>query len=145
MLPVIRKNGLRLWNRPNPFHEMEHFLDNFWSPDTVLTRDNFGKLDMYEDEKSLHVDVELPGVQRQDIDLSLEDGVLHLQTEQSTENTDEKENYYIKERTFGEWSRSVTLPIPVNQENIEAVFKDGILKISLEKSPEQQKHKINVH
>ena len=79
-----------------------------------------------------------------DIEITLEDGVLHLQSHHSGETEEKDSNYYVRERVQGKWARSVQLPIAVNEENIQAVFTDGILKISLEKQPDKKAHKIEV-
>jgi len=135
LVPVTRcagRNGLA------------RLFDDLWSETVTPGLSNFGNLDLYEDGGSIHVDVELPGCQRDDIELSLEDGAIHLQAQRKEERESKDANYYVRERVSGQWSRSVQLPEPVNEDNINATFKDGILRIVLEKQQKNEPHKIKI-
>jgi len=123
---------------------LARLFDDLWSETVISDSSNFGNLDLYEDRGGIHLDVELPGCQRDDIELSLEDGAIHLQAQRKEEKESKDANYYVRERIRGQWSRSIQLPEPVNKDNIDATFKDGILRIVLEKQQKNEPHKIKI-
>lgn len=143
MLPALRtRNFWPLYHR-DPWHSLGRLFDEFWPRD--IAPQNYGSIDVYEDEEHIFVEVELPGVERDQIDLTLEDGLLSLQAERTEENESKNKNYYVRERSRGQWTRSVRLPSPVNEETVDASFKDGILKVTLEKQRQAKGHKIKVN
>jgi len=146
MLPVIRHFEGRLVpvTRCAGRNGLARLFDDLWLETVTPGLSNFGNLDLYEDGGSIHLDVELPGCQRDDIELSLEDGAIHLQAQRKEEKESKDANYYVRERIRGQWSRSIQLPEPVNKDNIDATFKDGILRIVLEKQQKNEPHKIKI-
>jgi HSP20 family protein len=90
-------------------------------------------VDIYETENEIMVQAELPGVDRKDITLSLENNVLTLKGERRFEKETKQENYHRIERSYGAFSRSFSIPAIVDDEKIRADYKDGILKIALPK------------
>lgn len=97
------------------------------------------KIDISEDDKSIFIDVEVPGMKKEDMKVSLEDNILTISGEKKDE-TKEKNNksFYRVERSYGSFQRSFTLPAEVNSEKTEAKYEDGILRISFEKSQPKQ-------
>jgi HSP20 family protein len=96
-------------------------------------------LDVKETEKELVVKAELPGIDEKDIQLTVHDGVLSLRGEKKSERKDERDNYYVTERSYGSFQRSIRLPETVNDEKAEAHFDKGVLTITLPKRPEMVK------
>ena len=146
MLPVIRnfeRNLEPLWYRSGPWYGLGRLFDECWC-DSLIGSRNFGNLDLYEDDESVHVEVELPGWKREDVELTMEEGVLHIEAHRNEKKQDRNANYHVRERRSGRWTRSIQLPTTVNEEKIEAAFKDGILKISLAKQAKSKAHKIEV-
>jgi len=90
-------------------------------------------VDIYETENEILVQAELPGVDRKDITLNLENNVLTLKGERRFEKETKQENYHRIERSYGAFSRSFSIPASVDDEKIRADYKDGILKIALPK------------
>ena len=142
MLPILRNHGLRFVRPGETFGSLTRLLDEFL-PDVQPWR-HTGNLDVYEDDKNLYVEAELAGFHKDQIELILEDGVLHLKAEQQEEKEDRQETYYIRERRQGKWSRSIQLPVAVQEDNIAATYQDGVLKVSLAKQVEKQTHRIEV-
>ena len=142
MLPILRNHGFRCVQPGETFGSLTRLLDEFL-PD-VQPRRHKGTLDVYEDEKNLYVEAELAGFTKDQIELTLEDGVLHLKAEQKAENEDKQATYYIRERRQGKWSRSIQLPVAVQEDNITASYQDGVLKVTLAKEAEKQTHRIEV-
>jgi len=101
-------------------------------------------VDMSETDTAIVVHAELPGLSHDDIDLSLHDNVLTLKGEKKQQAKKEGENFHRTECCFGSFSRSFLLPTTVQQENIGAQFKDGILEITLPKVEEAKPQKIAI-
>jgi HSP20 family protein len=95
--------------------------------------------DVKETEKELVVKADLPGIDEKDIQLTIQDGVLSLRGEKKSERKDERDNYYVMERSYGSFQRSIRLPETVNDEKAEARFDKGVLTITLPKRPEMVK------
>ena len=102
-------------------------------------------VDIYDNDDKIVLKAELPGVDKKDIDIALKDRVLTLKGERSYENEVKEDRYYRKERAFGHFRRSFSLPENVDPGKIKAEFKDGILKVEIPKPAEQKPKKITIH
>ena len=101
-------------------------------------------VDFFEDVEQLVLKAELPGVNKEDLDLSLHDGVLTLAGERREEKAFEDAEVHRSERFLGKFQRSFTLPAAVNAANVQASFKDGILTVTLPKAEEAKPKQIEV-
>jgi HSP20 family protein len=108
------------------------FFDEAW--DTFSPRVN-----VVEGDKEIKVSAELPGMDEQDINVSLSHGVLTINGEKKEEH--KGENYYRMERSYGSFQRSIPLPCEVDDSKVEAVFKKGVLTINLPKTADVQVRK----
>ena len=90
-------------------------------------------VDIFETENEIVVKAELPGVDRKDITLNLENNVLTVKGERKFEKETKEENYHRIEREYGSFSRSFALPTAVNGDTVKAEYKDGVLRIILPK------------
>lgn len=88
-------------------------------------------LDVYEQEGELVVKADLPGMKREDIRISLEDGALVLQGERKEEMKVEKENFYLAECSYGSFYRRLPLAFPADSSKIVAQFRDGVLEVHI--------------
>jgi HSP20 family protein len=102
-------------------------------------------VDIYDNGEHLVITAELPGIDKEDIDIDVKNGVLTLKGERSSDNEVKEEKYYCRERTFGKFERVFRLPADVDPEKISADYKDGILKIDIPKPEEQKPKQITVH
>jgi HSP20 family protein len=102
-------------------------------------------LDVYEDKDNLYVKVEVPGMKREDIDVSLHEGSLSISGERKSEQKHEDAEVYRAERFFGRFQRTVTLPAPVAADKVKAQYKDGILTVTLPKTEEAKPKHIDVN
>lgn len=102
------------------------------------------KVDIFEDEDALVLEADMPGVKREDLELTIENNVISLSGERKMEERKESENYHRVERSYGSFTRSFTLPRTVDTEKVKAEFKDGVLTVSLPKREETKARKINV-
>ena len=119
-----------------PFELFEEF-DNLLN--TAPTRDM--KIDIFENEKSLNIEAELPGVDKKDIKINLEDNVLSIKCDKKEEKEEKGKNYFRRERIFGTFERSFKLPENVDVDKIDANFENGILKLSIPKKEKQNNSK----
>lgn len=94
------------------------------------------RVDVTEDNENLYVVADIPGVEKNEVKVSVVGDVLTISGEKKKESRDEKKNYYKIERTSGSFSRSFTLPAEIHTDKISAEFKDGVLKITLPKTEE---------
>ncbi len=101
-------------------------------------------LDMYEKSNTLIIQANLPGLKAEDIDISVSGNALIIKGEFKSEEEERHDNVHIMERCFGKFQRTVALPESVDTDNVEAVFEDGVLKLSLPKSEEAKPKQISV-
>ncbi len=93
-------------------------------------------IDVSETDKEVTVEAELPGVDEKDIDVTLTDNLLTIKGEKKQEKEEKKKDFHLTERSYGSFSRSMTLPFDADPGKIKAAFKDGVLTITLPKPPE---------
>lgn len=105
-----------------------------WSP----------SLDVYEDADKVTVQLELAGLKKEDFDISLEDDVLTISGERKPAAAADNGETFRRERVYGAFRRSVTLPTQVKGDQVKAAYKDGILTVTLPKAEEAKPRKINV-
>jgi HSP20 family protein len=101
-------------------------------------------LDVYEDKENFIVKAELPGMKKEDIEVSLHSDSLSISGERKSETKEESADACRAERYFGRFQRTVTLPVPVAADKVKAQYKDGILTITLPKTEEAKPKQIDV-
>jgi HSP20 family protein len=101
-------------------------------------------VDVYETKERLVVKARTAGVNKSDLDVSISDNTLTIRGTLSAGTEDNVENYFLQECYWGEFSRSIALPVPVKEEEIEALLKDGVLTISFGKVKQDTVKKIQV-
>jgi HSP20 family protein len=101
-------------------------------------------VDIYETDANVVVKAELPGVQKDQVGVEVKDGVLTLRGERKYEKEVKEENFHRIERSYGTFQRAFSLPTSVDQENISAVMKDGVLEVTLPKREAAKPKQINV-
>ena len=101
-------------------------------------------VDVYETREKLVVKGRVAGVNKADLDVSISDNTLTIRGTLSAGNEEDVENYFLQECYWGEFSRSLVLPVPVKEEEIEAMLKDGVLTISFAKMKQDTIKKIEI-
>ncbi len=117
--------------------DMDHLWDRFFSADPSIAPWGKGwvpSLDVSETKDKLIVKTEIAGVDPKDIDIKISGDVLTIKGEKKEEKEEKDENYHLMERRYGTFSRSIQLPMEVNEKKIKANYKNGVLKITLPKS-----------
>jgi HSP20 family protein len=112
----------------------EGFARGAWTPN----------VDIFENKDEIVLEAELPGMNREDFELTIENNVLTLRGERRFEKKDEADNYHRVERAYGAFSRSFTLPQTVSPENANAEYKNGVLRVTLHKREEVKARRIEI-
>ena len=139
----------------SPFHEMERWFEDFfrrpffgpsWWPRlrTPEFEEISPSIDLFTEGDDVVVKAELPGMKKEDIDVSVTDNTITVSGEKKQEEKVEKKDYYRLERSYGSFSRSFSLPAEVQTEKVTAKFKDGILEIRIPKTEEAKKKEKKV-
>jgi HSP20 family protein len=113
--------------------------------DESLTTSSFAPaVDVYEDEHSVTLKIEVPGIDENDIDVRIENNTLTVHGERKIEKEEKEENYRRVERQYGSFTRTFTLPTTVDSEKVSANYDKGVLKIALPKKTEAKPKQIKV-
>ena len=138
----------------NPFRElrsmqeqMNRLLDLAWNKEIgEELREGIWQppVDIYEDESTVVIKAEVPGVDQKEIDIRIEDNTLTIRGERKHSQEVKKENYHRVERFYGTFQRSFSLPHTINQEKVKATCEQGVLTITLPKREEKKPKQINV-
>jgi len=97
-----------------------------------------------KENSNYHLEVDLPGVDKNDIEIKVEDGILRVSAVRKYKNELTRDNYYVCESVFGKFERSYVLPDSVNTEKVDAKFDSGVLSIELEKTQKAKPKKISI-
>ena len=134
-LSTLREEINRLFD--SPFGELSRHMELFngWTP----------AIDLYEDKDNLIVKAELPGMKRQEIDISVHDGTLTISGERKHEEKSQDGEPYRSERFFGRFHRTLALPKPVEPDKAKANYHEGLLTVILPKTEEAKPKQIQVN
>jgi len=150
---------MTLLNRWEPFREFLTMQDRMnrmnrlyresyspEAPDEALTSTSFAPpVDIYEDEHSITLKLEVPGIDEKDIDVRIENTTLTVHGERKIEKEEKEENFRRVERQYGSFTRSFTLPSSVDPAQVSAHYDKGVLKINLAKKAEAKPKQIKVN
>jgi HSP20 family protein len=143
MSQVTNKNRLREF-LPGHWGELDTFVEQLLgsSAAAAATGGYRAPASLWEDENAFHLEVDVPGVPRDAIELTFEKGTLQVSIERPV--ADENRKYLVNERRQGKVTRTVSLPETVDGEQIEAQVIDGVLHVSIAKKPEAQPRRIEI-
>jgi HSP20 family protein len=143
MLPVLRNTSALSPTPVYPFNRLDTLFDRFFGDDGGFLSQAWTGLPvaMWDDEDHIYIEVELPGVADKDVDLSVHNGMLFIRGERKPE---EGRRYLYNGRSYGRFERVVTLPEAVKTDDVQATLANGILSITLPKSPEAKPKKITL-
>jgi len=135
------------FNRLSSLHDELNRLFDFSLPrrDTGLFSGWSPTLDVYDTKDHFFVKMELPGMKKEDIGITLQDGVLTVSGERKSDVEHKEGETFRSERYFGKFQRSVSMPAPVNPDGVTATYKDGILTIQVAKADEAKPRQIKVN
>jgi HSP20 family protein len=147
LMPHSRRSGRELVRFRD---EMDNLFNRFFDMDIPITRRFFGdgewapKLDVAEGKEDITVRAELPGCEIEDINVKLDRRVLTISGEKKQEKEEKDESVHRKERFYGSFTRMLELPADVEQENIDATYKKGVLKLVFRKTRSSEAKKITI-
>jgi HSP20 family protein len=136
MFDELQEQMARLWGQAFPLmpRPMSRPLRRMALAPTMWTP----SVDVYEKDGNLVVKAELPGMKKEDIEVTLDRGDLLIRGERKAESEIKEENYYRVERAYGSFYRRIPLPFEVKPDQITATYKDGVLDVRLPKPPQEQ-------
>ena len=147
MPTIVRWNPLRevqtLQDRMNRLFD-EAWRRNPRTEDDAITASWYPVVDVRESTDALEIQAELPGLDPKDVNVSVENGVLTLKGSRNFEKATEGETYHRVERSYGAFERSFTLPTNVDTTRIQAVYKHGVLHLTLPKREEAKPKAISI-
>lgn len=126
-----------------PAAQADEPVDSEWNDEDAVLPGQLA-VDVYETKERLVVKARTAGVNKSELDVSIADNTLTIRGTLSAGDEDDVENYFVQECYWGEFSRSIALPVPVKEEDIEAVLKDGVLTVSFGKVKQDTVKKIQV-
>jgi len=141
--------------RYDPFRDLRNLQDEvnrLFTGNMARTFDDEGiargawnpHVDIYENKDHIVLEAELPGMKREDFDVSVENNVITLRGERHFEKKDESDNYHRVERAYGSFTRSFTLPNTVTAEGARADYSNGVLRVTLPKREETKARRIEI-
>ena len=132
----------------NVLNEFDNYMNSFFGNDFLSPSERiFNRLpsvDVRETEKAYVLEAELPGYDEKDIEVRLDNNVLTIESKKNENDEKKEEGYLIRERRASSFSRSFRLPENANPEGINASFKNGILRLEMDKQPETGKKVIPI-
>ena len=147
----ITKRNNSLAADPGAFrYGIDRLFDDFFNlkPASMFDSEWLPAVDVYEDEKHIHIKADVAGIEEKDLDLNMQDNVLTVSGRRNEEKKESSgRNCFVSERRFGSFSRSIALPEGVDPENVKAELKNGVLKVTIAKpeTEESKKIKIDIH
>jgi HSP20 family protein len=141
---VTRWNPAAAYLTREPFSRLFETFFNDLQGEEVANRGWMPPVDIQETPDGYQLEAELPGLTKDDINITLENNVLRLSGERKFEKDAKKENYHRIERTYGTFTRAFALPQQVNPEGVVAAFANGILTITVPKAEQAKPRKISI-
>ncbi len=119
--------------------DFDDFVERFFGEEPLPTHGFFGRafspvVDIVETENHIMVTAEIPGMEQKDLDVNLTGDVLTIKGEKKAEHEEKGDNFHRIERSYGSFSRSISLPCEVQGDKVEASYKSGVLSLKLPKS-----------
>ncbi len=147
MMNIVR------WNPWRDMSTLQHRINHLFNEPFFRSGDDdelslgtwYPAVDMFDDDDKIVIKAELPGMEKKDISVDIENRVLTLSGERNYDNEVKEENYYRHERATGRFKRAFNLQADVDADQIKADFKDGVLKVEIPKPEEQKPKQIAVH
>jgi len=131
-----------------PFPELrwdaDRLMNEFFSRPQLHVSPGGPEADFYETEDHFVLEMDLPGFTQEDVELTVEKGVLSISGERTLERDEEKGNYHLRERSWGKFSRSFSIPHTIDAESVDAIFNRGVLTVKMPKAAEALARKIQI-
>jgi len=141
LIKLQKKNNL-----PNIFSDFEGWIDDFFpfAANTANTSSLHLAGDLSEDEKNIYAVIEIPGIEKDNLKVSINDGILTISGEKKLEKEEKDKRFYRSECSYGEFKKNFSLPVEVEEDKTVAKYQNGVLKITLPKSQKAKSKQIKV-
>lgn len=149
MMALVRLSPVR-WDPFGEFSTLQERMNRLFEDTTRMGEEElntgtfYPAVDIYEGEKEITLKAELPGIDKKDVHVDINDSVITLRGERKIEKENKKENYHRVERSYGIFNRSFTLPTTVDPGKVKANYKDGVLSVTLPRKEEAKPKSIPV-
>ena len=131
--------------RPEPFSiEFNRLFNSLWDAPSAVSQRWVPEMDLVETEDHYLLKADLPGMKQDDVSIEAGDGALTISGERKIEYERKEKGFFRLERSFGKFSRSLTLPDGVDPDKIQAAFHDGVLDVTIPKPEERKPRRIEV-
>ena len=142
LVPRRRSDFLLGWPRTLDWIDrfFEEMVPSFWGEEAALTP----AFDISETDDKIIIRADLPGVDVKDLDISVANNILTVKGEKRQEREEKGESYHRIERRFGSFARSIALPAEVKAEEIDAYYKDGVLRLEIPKAESAKRRRIEI-
>lgn len=144
MLPTIRRNAFNLRAIPEFRWDVDRLFGEIVNRPTLRFATSGPAADLYETDDGFTLKINLPGYDLADIDVNLEQGVLLVSGSREGEMDEEKGTYHVRERSWGRFNRSFTVPHKIDPKAVQAEFANGVLIVNLPKAAEARARRIEV-
>lgn len=144
MLPTIRRNAFNLRAIPEFRWDVDRLFGEIVNRPTLRFATSGPAADLYETDDGFTLKMNLPGYDLADIDVNLEQGVLLVSGSREGEMDEEKGTYHMRERSWGRFNRSFTVPHKIDPKAVQAEFANGVLIVNLPKAAEARARRIEV-
>ena len=143
MFPVLRSNPTSSPFVTSPINRLESLFDRVFGDDGGFVSQAWPRLPvaMWEDDDHIYIEADLPGVAENDVDVTVHNGMLFIRGERKTQ---EGRRYLYNDQWVGRFERVITLPQAVNTDDVQATLTNGLLCVTLPKSPEAKARKITL-
>jgi len=146
--PKYVQNG----RQTTPSSFFDELFDDFFGPvlhtanwPTTTTRRQSMQVDVYEKENAIVIEAEMPGIVKEDIKINVKGRQLTLGGERKRETEVKDSQSFRRERSYGNFERTFTLPFDIDTEKVQATFTDGVLRLEIQKPVEQQPQQITIN
>ena len=133
-----------------PMNTLASLFDDFWGNNVFeavnreVTTGSWPKVDIEESDKEYTIKADLPGLEKKEVNITVENGTLRIEGEKKEERKHEKDRYYHLERSYGKFCRTFALPDDIDAQKISAAMNNGVLQLSLPKSEKAKPRSIEV-
>lgn len=145
---IARRPSFFSWDPFEEIRETQRYLSDLFEdfmPAEWAESETYAPLvDVKEEDNNVIVTADMPGVNKEDVDINVRDDMIEINAQHKEESKTEEEGYYRHERTYRAFSRTVPLPASVSEEGASAKLENGVLKITLPKAEEEKERKIKV-
>jgi len=144
MMSIAKRNPRYGWGFMNLRDEMNRVFGSFFDEFDRSECCGAPSVDIVEQDDKLTLTAELPGIDKKEVKISLQNNVLTIEGEKKQQSEVKEDDYFRTERFYGKFCRSFTMPSEIDSEKISADYSDGVLTVSLPKSEKAKPHQIEI-